>query len=67
LSNFLIGTHSFTNGSVTDTIVRSTGDVVTGTVPRTIEGLDKVENHFKEEAANSKAVMDYKDKVKMRE
>jgi hypothetical protein len=44
-----------------------TGDVVTGTAPRTIEGLGKVENYFKEEATNSKAVMDYKDKVKMRE
>jgi hypothetical protein len=44
----------------------SAGDVVTAAATRTIGGLDKVETYFKEQAANSKAAMDYNDKVKMK-
>jgi hypothetical protein len=43
------------------------GDEITATVPRTVIGLDKVEDYFKAQAAKTKAAMDYDDKLKMQE
>jgi hypothetical protein len=43
------------------------GDEITATVPRTVIGLDKVEDYFKKQAAKTKAALDYDDKLKMQE
>jgi hypothetical protein len=43
------------------------GDEITATVPRTVIGLDKVEDYFKEQAAKTKAAVDYDDKLKIQE
>jgi hypothetical protein len=41
------------------------GDQITTTIPRTITGLNKVEDYFKEQAAKTKAALEYDDRVKM--
>jgi hypothetical protein len=41
------------------------GNEITATIPRTVIGLDKVEDYFKEQAAKTKAALDYEDKLKM--
>jgi hypothetical protein len=43
------------------------GDAITATIPRTVIGLDKVEDYFKGQAAKTKAALDYEDKLKMQE
>jgi hypothetical protein len=43
------------------------GEEITATIPRTIIGLDKVEGYFKEQAAKTKAALEYEDKLKMQE
>jgi hypothetical protein len=48
------------------TPVAWSGNEITATVSRTMIGLDKVENYFKEQAAKTKAAMEYEDKVKMK-
>jgi hypothetical protein len=46
------------------TPVASSGDEITATIPRTIIGLDKVEDYFKRQAAKTKAALEYDDKLK---